>query len=163
MSDVGKKPELKWIKLTELYVDPVYQRNAKSRNSLNNIAYIQENFSWAYCGALVVSFVPEKSQYAIVDGQHRFIAARARKDILELPCVVVSGQDVKKQAQGFVIVNDKRVRLNNLGTYHASVAAGDPDAVSLQKILDDCNIQIPSTPISSTTWTHVKRKQRRRF
>jgi hypothetical protein len=144
----GAKPELKWIKLTELYIDHAYQRNAKSKNSLKNLNYIQGNFCWAHCGALIVCHVPEKKQYAVVDGQHRYLAARARNDIPELPCVVVPGQDFKKQAKSFMVVNQKRVKLNNLAAFHASVTAGEPDAVSLQQILDDCNISIPTQPLS---------------
>jgi hypothetical protein len=147
-ADLGTKPELKWIKLTELYVDHEYQRNAKSKASRKNLLYIQNNFCWAHCGALIVCHVPEKKQYAIVDGQHRYLAAMARSDILELPCVVISGQDFQRQAKGFVVVNQKRVKLNTLAAFHGAVAAGEPDAVSVKQLADECGIDIPTTTVN---------------
>lgn len=144
---LGQKPELKWIRLTELYIDQAYQRNAKSDRSRKNLAYIQEQFSWAHCGALIVSYIPEKKQYAVVDGQHRYLAARARSDIAELPCVVITGQDFQKQAKSFVAINTKRVAIHSLSKFHASVAAGDPDAVAVYDILTECKIDVPHSPV----------------
>ncbi len=143
----GTKPELKWIKITELYIDPTYQRNARSDRSRKNVAYIQGNFCWAHCGALIVCHVPEKKQYAVMDGQHRYLAAKARPDIPELPCVVISGQDAKQQAKSFVVINEKRVAMNAFAKFHASVAAGEPDAVAVQEILDECRIEVPRSPV----------------
>ena len=47
---VGKKPELRWIKLTELYIPSEYQRPTKSAASMKNIGHIQKNFNWASFG-----------------------------------------------------------------------------------------------------------------
>jgi hypothetical protein len=68
VSDLGPKPELRWIKVTELYIDQAYQRSAKSEASRKNLAYMQEHFSWAHCGALIVCHMPEKKQYTVIDG-----------------------------------------------------------------------------------------------
>jgi hypothetical protein len=105
-SAIGEKPELKWIKLTELYIPTEYQRSAKNPSSLKNIHYIKENFNWASCGALLVCEL-EKSmpkQYAVIDGQHRFHAAEAHGKIAELPCVVISPREATKQAGHFIEV-----------------------------------------------------------
>ncbi len=147
-NDPGPKPELKWIKIIELYIDHEYQRSAKSRASLKNLEYLREHFSWANCGALIVCHAPEKKQYAVVDGQHRFIAAQARGDINELPCVVIQGQDFQKQAKSFVAINTKRVSLNTLAAFHAGVAAGNPDAAAVKEIVDECKIDIPRVPVN---------------
>lgn len=147
MNDPGPRPELRWVKLTELYIDPAYQRSAKSEASLKNLRYVQEHFSWAHCGALIVCHVPDKRQYAVVDGQHRLIAAQARGDIDELPCVMVGGEDFVSQAKSFVVVNTERVVLNSLAKFHAAVAAGDPDAAAVQEILDECGMEAPRNPV----------------
>ena len=146
-STLGSKPELKWIRITELYVDHEYQRNAKSKASKKNLAYMQENFSWAHCGALIVSWVPEKKQYAVVDGQHRLMTALSRKDIPDLPCVVISDQDFRRQARSFAVINSKRVSLHTLARFHAAVAAGEDDAVAAKEIADACGLNIPSGPV----------------
>ena len=114
MSDLDKKPELKWIKLTQLYIPSEYQRSAKNATSLRNINYIKQNFNWASCGALLVCEL-EKSQppqYGVIDGQHRFRAAEAHGGISELPCVVVSPREAQKQASHFIEVNSKRIKLS---------------------------------------------------
>ena len=49
---LGDKPELKWIPITKLYVDPSYQRSAKSRASASNLNYLKANFAWAHCGGV---------------------------------------------------------------------------------------------------------------
>lgn len=146
-STLGKKPELKWIKITELYVDHEYQRNAKSKASKKNLAYMQEHFSWAHCGAVIVSLIPEKKQYAVVDGQHRLMTALARKDIPELPCVVISDQDFQRQAESFAVINAKRVTLHTLAKFHAAVAAGEDDAVAAKAIADECGLEIPRAQV----------------
>lgn len=145
MSDLGPKPELKWIKLTELYVDKEYQRSAKSDRSKSNISYMRQHFCWAFCGALVVCYVKAKKQYAIIDGQHRFLVATSLSAITELPCIVINDLDVRNQAQSFMVMNTKRVQMNSLAKFHASVAAGEDSAVSLKEILDDSKITIPES------------------
>jgi hypothetical protein len=76
------------------------------------------------------------------------IAALARQDIDELPCVVVSGQDFTKQATSFVAVNTKRVKLHNLAAFHAAAAAGDPDAVAVKEIAEECGVDIPRVTVA---------------
>jgi hypothetical protein len=139
----GPKPELKWIPLTEMYVDQEYQRSSKSSRSQSNINYMRQNFSWAFCGALVVCYVKAKKQYAVIDGQHRYLVAKSLSGIKELPCLVISDLDLKRQAQSFMVMNTKRVKLHSLGAFHASVAAGEDDAVAVKEILDECKIEVP--------------------
>jgi hypothetical protein len=146
LNDPGPKPELKWIPLDKLYVDHDYQRNTKSRASEKNLEYLKANFSWAYCGALIVCWVASEKKYAVIDGQHRLETAIARKDIDSLPCVIISGMDFEKQAKSFVAINTKRVQLNSLAAFHAAVAAGDKTAASIKEILDECGIIIPRNP-----------------
>jgi hypothetical protein len=147
ISNPGPKPELKWLELAKLYVDSRYQRNTKSRASEKNLEYLKSSFSWAHCGALIVCLVPTEKKYAVIDGQHRLQAALARKDIDSLPCLIISGLDFEKQAKSFVAINTKRVQLNTLAAFHAAVASGDKAAAGIKDILDECNIEIPRSPV----------------
>lgn len=146
MTNLSDKPELKWVKLTQLYIPTEYQRSTKTDASAKNINYIKANFNWADCGALIVCPLKDSKppQYAVIDGQHRFRAAEARGGIDELPCVVISQREAKDQARNFVTINSKRVKLSALQQYHAAVVGGDPDAVSLAAIVKKCDIQIAS-------------------
>jgi hypothetical protein len=146
--DLDNKPELKWVDIKEMFVDPAYQRTTASEASQKNLKWLIDNFSWSHCGALIVAFVPSKKKYAVLDGQHRLKAATARGDIKQLPCLVITGMDVQKQASSFVVINTKRVTMNSIAKYHAAVAAGEQEAVSIQAILDECKIEVPRTQIA---------------
>src|SRR5262245_11306189 len=144
-SELGAKPELKWIKLTQLYVPTEYQRPAKNLTSLANINYIKDQFNWGSCGALIVCELAESKppQYAIIDGQHRFRAAEAHGGITELPCLVISPREAREQAKRFVEVNSKRLRLHGLHEYRAAVVAGDPTACMIEDILQKAGVRVP--------------------
>ncbi len=144
----GNKPELKWIKLTELYIPSDYQRSAKNSTSQANISYIKANFNWASCGALIVCQLAKSKppQYAVIDGQHRFLAAEAHGAITELPCIVVSPREAQEQARHFVEVNSKRIKLHSLHQYRAAVVAGDPTAIMVAAILKKANITVLAQP-----------------
>jgi len=147
---LGPKPELRWIKLTQLYMPTEYQRSVKSDASAKNINYIKANFNWAEFGALIVCPLAGSNppQFAVMDGQHRFRAAEARGDISDLPCVVIGDREAKEQASSFVVINSKRVKLHSLQAYHAAVVAGDPDAVALADILKKCKVEVANMAIS---------------
>jgi hypothetical protein len=148
---IAQKPELKWIKLTELYIPTDYQRPAKNATSLKSISYIKHNFNWASCGALIVCQLERAKppQYAVIDGQHRFKAAEAHGKIVELPCIVISPREAKEQAKHFVEVNSKRLKLHNLHTYRASVVAGDQTACMIDSILKKAKITVPEHPVGN--------------
>jgi hypothetical protein len=149
IKDLSQKPELKWIKLTELYVPSDYQRPAKNSTSLANINYIKGNFNWASCGALIVCHLAKSRppQYAIIDGQHRFRAAVGHGKITDLPCIVISPREVQEQAKHFVEVNSKRIKLHSLHEYRAAVVAGEPGAVMVANLLKRAKIAVPEHPI----------------
>jgi hypothetical protein len=100
----GPKPELRWIKLSQLYIPTEYQRSVKSDASAKNINYIKANFTWAEFGALIVCPLAgsKPPQYAVMDGQHRFQAAEASGDIDELLCFVIRERESKDQASDTV-------------------------------------------------------------
>lgn len=146
-SEPGPKPQLKWIPITDLYVDHGYQRGTQSETSQKSLRYLTKEFSWAHCGALIATFVPAKKKYAVVDGQHRLEAAIKRRDIDAMPCVIIQDRDYEKQASAFSIINTKRVRMNPIANFHASAAAGDPNAKALRALLAECKITIPKAPV----------------
>ena len=148
MSTLETRPELAWVNIADMYVDAAYQRSTQSDASKKNLKWLVDNFSWSHCGALIVCYVAAKKKYAVLDGQHRLAAATARGDIQQLPCLVIRDLDIEKQAKSFVVINTKRVTMNTLAKFHAAVAAGEPDAVSVQEIVDACNIEIPRTTVA---------------
>jgi hypothetical protein len=149
--DPGPKPELTWLPVAWLSVDPRYQRDTGSRRSLNLIDKIAGNFRWSRFGvASVVSEVAKKGgRFFVVDGQHRVEAAR-RLNLAKVPCVVLPHATVEAAAVDFVAMNRDRVVVTPLHIYHAQLAAGDAQALAIAAVckaagVELCRHQVPAS------------------
>jgi ParB-like nuclease domain len=69
-------PQLLWIEIKDLVIDPSYQRHIGKRGAAN-IRQIAENFDWSKFAPVIIAPI-EGAQYAVVDGQHRTTAALLR-------------------------------------------------------------------------------------
>lgn len=143
------KPELKWLPMSALYVNKSYQRTTESGASKKNIKAMTNDFQWALCGAITVCRDPKAERHAIIDGQHRYTAAKTC-GAKEMPCMIIQGYDTAGQAKNFLVMNENRVAINQLSAFHAAVAAGQPDAINLKKILDQCKITVSFVPKGDT-------------
>lgn len=130
--DVGLKGELKWISIRQLFIDPAYQRAVLDAGK-RNIGRIIENFRWPYFAPVVVAHRGH-GKYAIIDGQHRAMAALNHGGIDQLPCWVMAA-DPATEARAFAIINGDVTKLHSLMVFRARVAGGDPAA---KKIADVC-------------------------
>lgn len=139
-------PTLEWVSINKLHIDETYQRSTESRASARKIAEMAKAFSWRYCGALMVTRTAE-NKYYILDGQHRWEAAKLNGNIKELPCLVLDNLGVKEQAIGFVHINTKRLNVSALAKYAAALTAHDPLALKVSKICAANNITIPRQPV----------------
>lgn len=148
--DPGPKPDLIWLDVDFLSVDPRYQRDTGSRRSLNLIEKIAANFRWSRFG--VASVVRDKGRairYFVVDGQHRVEAARRLK-LEEVPCVVLPHATLEEAAVDFVAMNRDRVTVTPLHIYHAQLAAGDAQALAIASVckaagVEICRHQVPAS------------------
>jgi hypothetical protein len=50
-----------------------------------------------------------------------------------------------------VAINTKRVILNSLASFHAAVASEDVTACAVKKLLDECKIEAPRSPVGTDT------------
>ena len=147
LSILGEKPEFAWVKMSKLFIDHTYQRTTESRASQRNIENLKKTFSWHNCGVLIVVLDKSVGKYNVLDGQHRMEAAAARGDIDEMPCFIIADIGTAAEAQSFVAINKNRVALSSLAQFHASVAAGDKDALEVSNFLKECDISVPTMPI----------------
>jgi hypothetical protein len=123
----GAVPDLRWIDVSLLSVDPAYQREIRA-DGARNVRRIAEGFEWVKFSPVIVSPVPG-GRFAVIDGQHRATAA-ALLGITSVPCqVVVADQDT--QARAFVAINAGTTRVLKLQIFAARVAAGEPEAVAI--------------------------------
>ena len=144
--DFGEKPALAWLPLDKVSVDAKYQRDTASRRSRNLIEKITVAFKWSRFG--VVLTVKHAGGWYVIDGQHRCEAARAC-GLDKIPAVVLPHATVAAAAADFVAINRDRVAVTPLHIHHAQLAAGDPEAVAIERVCKAANVDICRYPVPS--------------
>jgi len=134
----GTKPVLRWVEPTDLYVDDTYQRDL-SRKSLKLIRQIYASFDWSRVKPPIV--VDADGMLHVVDGQHTAIGA-ASIGLPEIPIFVVEAQCVDARARAFVGHNTDRIAVTPIAIYNALRAAGDPDALDVQRVCERAGVRI---------------------
>lgn len=128
--DPGPEPRLEWLPIDALVVDPAYQREvrAEGRRAIEKIA---ASFEWSKFSAVVVSPV-SNARFAIIDGQHRTIAAK----LLGLPSVpcIVQHLDRAGQAASFAAINGSVTKITSWNVFKAALAAGEGWAVRADRV-----------------------------
>lgn len=145
MTDYGRKPRLEWLPIARLVVDHTYQRTVESLRSQRLIANITASFRWSLFQAAVVT-AAGGGQYAVIDGQHRIEAAK-RRNIDEIPAVVIETADAAEAARAFVAANRDRVNINPLQIHHALLAAGDEWARRVKRVCDRAGVAVLKTTV----------------
>ncbi len=131
----GSPPTLEWIGVDRLLVDTEYQRRADGSASRRIIGGMLKEWKWPLCQPLAVSRRVDGSMY-VLDGQHRLEGARQRGDIPHLPCVVVSGIERAAEASTYIDLNTARQKLSENDKFLGMLAAGDPDAITISRLLE---------------------------
>jgi hypothetical protein len=142
-SEVGERPELQWVKIVRLRIDPRYQREI-GRRGAENILAIAANFKWTKFAPVVVAPIPG-SLFAIVDGQHRSTAA-ALRGFESVPCVIVVA-DEADQADSFVAINANVTAMSPLQLHAARLAAGSKEATALGEVCAEAGVTICRYPV----------------
>jgi hypothetical protein len=136
--------DLDLVPLISCFVDDRYQRRV-SQGSMMRIRRILRDFTWARFGAITVARTKDNG-YAVIDGQHRVIAARTL-GIADVPAVIVSG-DTADQAADFVGINTTRTSVATIDKFRARVASGDETACEVAELLSRLDI---STDVAAGT------------
>ena len=74
MADIGLPPELAWLPIERLYIDPTYQRTMETPAGKRLIQRIADEFSrMKFAALLTTPGEPDKDgpRWLIIDGQHR--------------------------------------------------------------------------------------------
>ena len=139
---MGPAPQLQWIKIADLVVDPSYQR-AIARQGRENVHRIAAGFDWTKFAPVIVAPI-EGGLFAIVDGQHRTTAA-ALVGVMQVPCLVVLA-DGAGQAAAFRAINGATTKVHPLALHHAAVQAGDVEACALHMACLEAGVVILRYP-----------------
>ncbi len=131
---LGRLPVLQFIAPAELRVDTEYQRSLEAKASQRLISKLAQHWNWDLCQPLVVSRRRGGELY-VIDGQHRWEAAKLRGDIQQLPCVVVEYESAADEAASFVNLNQRRRPLSKIDLFKAAVASEDKQACAIVEAL----------------------------
>ncbi len=134
----GVRPILRWVPPTDLYVDDTYQRGL-SRKSHQLIEKIYSEFAWNRTKPPIV--VDADGKLHVVDGQHTAIAA-ASIGLPEIAIFVVEAGNLDERARAFVGHNTDRIAVSSIAIYNALRAAGDPDALDVERVCARANVRI---------------------
>lgn len=140
----GRRPTIEWLPLDMLMVDPAYQRSTENDASRKLIIHIAAKFDWRLCPPLVISRRADGS-LVIIDGQHRWLAARRRGDLPDLPCCVFTYENIEEEARMFILANRSRKPMSRLDDYFAALAAADEDALEIQQLVKDAGLKVTRT------------------
>lgn len=140
-TDIGAVPLFEWVDKDKLFVDHAYQRLARTERSVRAIRKMVTTFRWAKFQPITVALRAD-GRYAVVDGQHRALAVIHHPGILSIPCWIVEAEQVSDQAGVFVGVNGDRSAMTPLQVFRAELAACEPDAIDVKRVLDMSGIEI---------------------
>lgn len=138
---MGMRPSLENRRIGELQVDRSYQRTVDTPQSQALIRQIAMFWDWRLFHPLSVVRRHDGSLW-VIDGQHRLAAARMRKDLYDLPCVISPSESVTDEASAFVAMNRQRRPLSRIDVYRASLAAGDPEHLQAQQMIEAAGLSI---------------------
>lgn len=142
----GKKGDLEWIAIGKLFIDRTYQREI-GHAGRKNIRKIVEEFTWHLFSPLIVS--PRgNGRYAIIDGQHRAIAAKLHGEIRELPCFVMHCS-IEDEALAFATINGNVTKVSSQYLFRARLAAGERGAVNANRAAVNAGVRIHTCPQSA--------------
>jgi hypothetical protein len=141
---IGDPPAVQFFGVERLAVDRSYQRDAQSLRSRRLIQEIAESWDWRLCTPLLIA--ARDGGLYIIDGQHRWEAAKMRGDIPHLPCAVGNYTGSAEEAALFVAANRHRVRVNPLDMWRAAVTAGDQATITLDHLVSSAGLSIALHP-----------------
>jgi hypothetical protein len=139
----GPAPMLQWIKITDLVIDPAYQRPIIG-NGRKNVDRIARAFSWSCFAPVVVSPV-EGGKFAIIDGQHRTTAA-ALVGHDAVPCQIAIAAP-HEQAAAFKAINGVTTPISAMALHAAALAANEPQALEIADVCARAGVELLRYPV----------------
>jgi hypothetical protein len=138
---LGSLPVLQYCRPDDLSIDATYQRSLQNGSSQTLIRKIAMFWNWDLCQPLVIARRDDGGLY-VVDGQHRLEAAKLRRDIAQLPCVVSTYASAADEAASFVALNQQRRPLIALDLFRAALASEDEEATAILREIEGAGLKL---------------------
>lgn len=130
-----------------LGVDHTYQRDIDSQSKIKKMA---AEWDWTACGAIKVAQRPDGT-YFVFDGQHRVAAAMLRPEITTLDCMVYRMEGAEDEAKAFLKSNTTSTAVRAAAKHRALLAAGDPVAIHVERLVAQSGRRLTTTGSGPTT------------
>lgn len=130
-----------YVPITELYIpSETYQRNLHT-----TAKKIADSFDDEKCGFLSVRYNSDSMMFEVIDGQHRFVAAKLAGKT-SLPChIMMSANSIEKAAMYFSQQDDNKIRLTLRDKFKAALISKDTTCMKLNQICKDFLLEIVPT------------------
>ncbi len=139
----GDEPRLEWIDLSKLRVDQSYQRPVADKGR-KNIAAIVAGFRWNRFSPVIVTALAD-GLFAVIDGQHRAIAAQ-QLGLKRVPCQVVAVAP-REAAAVFAAINGNVTPMTAIALFKAARAAGEKWALDIDRICRKAGVEVLTYPV----------------
>lgn len=138
-------PQMLWVELEQLVIDDRYQRpiNDGNRRAIKRIA---SGFRWSRFSPVIVAPI-EGGRYALIDGQHRAHAA-ALCGIKSIPAMVALVAP-EEQAQAFIDINTRQIRVGSEQVYRAALTANEPWAIACRDAVEAAGCRLMTSKYST--------------
>lgn len=136
------------LPVCEMFVDHSYQRPL----DLPRTRRLAENWEPPLIGVIEVSDRGEDHvpRYAVVDGQHRFAAAKLRDPNAFLVANIHTGLTERHEAHLFYEIDAKRTRLTGWDRWNARRGAGDRIVLAVESVVEDAGLQVEDSPTNGS-------------
>lgn len=138
----GPSPALRWLAISDLVIDPTYQRPVKAR-ARKYVESIACSFSWSRFATVIVAPI-EDGKFVIIDGQYRATAA-ALAGFEKVPCQIVAA-DREERAMAFEIINHTYAS-SRMAQQRARYAAKEPHAIKLVELCARAEVELLHYPV----------------
>lgn len=142
---IGLVGVLEMVELSRMVIDYNYQRSM-TLGSVKTARRIARDFDWRKFTP-VIGVRVANNLIAIVDGQHRASAAKAR-GIQAAPTYILDAT-LQEAAAAFAAINGNVTPMNAQDIYRAKLVGGDPEALALQAVLDVAGVSVISGKVAS--------------
>jgi ParB-like nuclease domain len=142
-----QKAELLWVPIAKLLIDTRYQRDM-TLSGKAHVARIAEKFDWKKFTPLIVS--PQGENFAVIDGQHRATAAKAR-GFTTCPAICMPFYSFREAASSFAAINGNVTPISVLHVFKAARAAGESWAAELQAVAEEAGVVVLTYPKDKKT------------
>ena len=132
------------VSVQDMFVDPSYQREL----DVPRARRMAEKWERPLVGVIEVSDrgPAQHPRFAVVDGQHRFAAAKLRDAAAVLVANVHVGLNVRDEAHLFYAIDAKRTRLTTWDRWNARRGSGDPTVLAVDDIAHTLGLQVDNAP-----------------